>query len=174
MTSPSCGSWVAIQTRPLREDCVRACLESKGYEVFLPGRSGTASRRTQRPRRPLALFPGYLFCRWMSDLKSKVVTTPGVVRIVGVGKVPEPVREEEIANIRKLVESGISIRSCLQVPSGSTVEITSGPLRGAVGLVVTAPAAQEFVVSINLLRRHLAVTLDKGTEFVIRSGIGSS
>jgi len=37
------------------------------------------------------LFPGYLFCRMNPHNRLPVLTTPGVIQIVGVGKTPIPV-----------------------------------------------------------------------------------
>jgi len=55
------------------------------------------------------LFPGYLFCRldprqrWLP-----VLTTPGVVSIVGTGKEPIAIPETEIETVRQIVRSTTS------------------------------------------------------------------
>jgi transcription termination/antitermination protein NusG len=88
--------WYAIRVKSNREHVVSMGLRARGYEEFLPV---YRSRRFWSDRRKdidLPLFPGYVFCRFDVGRRQTVVTTPGVVSIVGVGRVPMPVSEEEV------------------------------------------------------------------------------
>src|SRR6202034_2329820 len=88
-------SWFGIQVELKKETIAAAHLEFKGYNVFLP----MLRKRRQWSDRPVnstsPLFPGYLFCRFESA-KPLIVSTPGVVAILGVGKHPEPIPESDI------------------------------------------------------------------------------
>src|SRR5205823_8796752 len=100
--------WFAILVRTGREKTANLLLENSGYECFLPVSRSTRrwSDRTKVIEMPL--FPGYLFCRINPHNRLTVLMTPGVIQIVGVGKTPIPVEEEEIEAIQHVQKSGLS------------------------------------------------------------------
>src|SRR5262252_7447331 len=89
--------WYAVQTRPRCEMASAALLKDKGYEVFYPARRMNNS--TQR-----AIFPSYLFCRSTTSALGLIVTTPGVIKLLGRPGKPETVPDAEIAQVRRLVD----------------------------------------------------------------------
>ena len=86
-----------------------------------PGGVGpTGSKNSELP-----LFPGYLFCRFdVRDRLLPILTTPGVIGIVGAGKTPVPVDDEEIEAIRAILRSGLAVQP-LAVPPASAPRCTS-------------------------------------------------
>ena len=89
--------WFAVTVRANRERIIAQLLESKQYEVLVPI---YRSRRVWSDRikeLELPLFPGYVFVRLdLADRASPVVTTPGVIRIVGFAGKPVPVEPREL------------------------------------------------------------------------------
>src|SRR5512133_1243298 len=109
LTSECCQpgmDWYAIRTRPKHEKIVESMLANKGYEVLLP----IFKCRRRRPDRfkniLLPLFPGYLFCRFDQHARLPILTTPGVLHVVGSGRVPIPISETEVEDVRRVVNSG--------------------------------------------------------------------
>ena len=148
--------WFAIQVRPQSERMVSLLLRYKGYEDFLPlYPAGTARAR----RRLQPLFPGYIFCRVTPGAQGLIVTTPGVVRILGVGSEPIPVPPEEIESLRKIVSSGFPVETWPALEEGEIVELTQGALRGCRGIVKTVKSHHRLIVSITLLQRSVSVEL---------------
>jgi transcription antitermination factor NusG len=88
--------------------------------------------------------------------------TPGVLGIVGVGKAPLPVSEEEIAAVRSIVESGLAAQPWPFLGIGSRVYIEHGPIAGLEGIITNTDKMYRLVVSINLLHRAVAVEIDRG------------
>ncbi len=131
-------------------------LSGKGYEVFLPEHVPQNSLGTAKAKNPL--FPGYLFCRFDVNRRLPVLTLPGVVHIVGLGKIPKPISDEEITSLRLVVEAGIPLKADEAYTVGELVQIDKGPLMGVAGVVVGSQH-QKFVVSITLLQRSLSVEL---------------
>lgn len=86
-----CHRWFALQVRHRSENTVASILRDKEFEIFLPL---SKSRRVWSDRITelmLPLFPGYVFCCFsLLDRLVPVVGSPGVIRIVGVGKTPVP------------------------------------------------------------------------------------
>jgi transcription antitermination factor NusG len=147
------AAWYAVQTRANKERAVKSFLADKGYEVFLP----TYELPFDATAHQLALFPGYLFVRVEGGESGKVVTTPGVVRVVGYNNRWSTVDEQEIANIRAIVCSDRARRPWSGIPIGSRVRIERGPLRGVEGRI--CKNGTRLIVSLTLLGRAVEVEL---------------
>jgi transcription antitermination factor NusG len=98
---PAHLSWYAIRIKSKLGSLASATLRGKGYEEFLPM---YRSRRRWSDRfkdLELPLFPGYLFCRFdVNDRLMPILTTPGVISILGAGKTPLPIDDDEIEAIK--------------------------------------------------------------------------
>ena len=67
-------------------------LRGKGYEEFLP-LYGSQRRWSDRIKKlELTLFSGYLFCQFDVSDRLPILTTPGVIGVVGAGKTPYRLR----------------------------------------------------------------------------------
>jgi transcription antitermination factor NusG len=103
-----------------------------------------------------------LFCRF--DLRERVLpilTIPGVITIVGTGKVPVPLTDEEIATIRMVILSGVAALPWPRLVAGDKVLIERGPLAGLEGVALNAAKKHRLVVSVPLLQRSIAVEIDR-------------
>ena len=156
----SMESWYAIQVRPRYERLVLELLSDKICERFLPIHESRRrwSDRWKRLERPL--FPGYVFGRFRLAEKHLVMTTSGVVRIVGIGQMPAPVPDEEIAALQQLVRQRIPIHAHEFVSAGERICLRSGPFAGLAGIIVRRSGESRLVVSVNLLRRSVAVEVE--------------
>jgi transcription antitermination factor NusG len=76
----------------------------------------------------LPLFPGYLFCRLDMNRRLPVLITPGVMHIVGIGKAPHPVEENEIRALQAIVLLGLQTEPRSYLNIGEKVRIEVGPL----------------------------------------------
>jgi transcription termination/antitermination protein NusG len=155
------GHWYALYVRSRHEKVVESGLRGKGYIAFSP------FYRTKRKRvdRILAidvpLFPGYVFCRFDSNKRLPILTTPGIVGVVGPRNRPEPVDDHEIASIRTLALSGRPVQPWSFLKSGQRIRIQAGPLMGAEGIFLRVKNECHLVVSITLLQRAVAVVVEK-------------
>src|SRR5271165_7281960 len=91
-TSP----WYALHVRSNFEHISAAHLASRRVEYFLPTYRQRKQWKDRLKELELALFPGYLFCRFGEDRKRDVITTPGVVDVVSFGGIFAPVSDEEV------------------------------------------------------------------------------
>src|SRR5258708_1203565 len=152
------ASWHALLVRSRHEQVVKAGLQGKGYEEFLPLYSSTSqwSDRVKVIQRPL--FPGYVFSRFDIQDRIPILQIPGVAGIVGNCRTP--VEPTEIAAVQRLVASGVPITPWGFIQTNDRVLIHRGPFRGIEGLVVRLKQQQRLVVSISLLQRAASVELD--------------
>jgi transcription antitermination factor NusG len=150
-------SWYALYVRSHAERSVSTQLAGKGYESFVPmytsrSRVAVRAKDVERP-----LFPNYIFCRITSASSGRIVTTPGVVRIVGYGNVPIPLDDGEIESIRQIVATAPRVEPWPRLEPGTRVEIADGPLRGVQGVLTRVAGGHRLIVSVTLLRRSVAV-----------------
>jgi transcription antitermination factor NusG len=149
--------WFALRVRPNYEKPVAAALRGKGLHEFLPL---VRSRRQWSDRvkmMDLPLFPGYLFCRLNLEERMPLLTTPGFLYLVGVGKNPEPVDESEIAAIQSVVRSGVPVTPWPSLVVGQKVQLKHGPLRGLQGVLTRIANQHRMFVSVTLLKRSISV-----------------
>jgi transcriptional antiterminator NusG len=154
-TSEALTRWFAVRVKSNRENIVFTHLSMRGYETLLPRYALPSTERARVKQR--ALFPGYVFCRFDISERLPVLMLPAVVHIVGIGRTPVPIEDEEIESLRLTLDSRLPVHPVDYIV-GECVRITSGPLVGAIG-VVTGSKKQQFVVSITLLQRSIAVKL---------------
>ena len=154
--------WFAILAKTGREKNVTMLLENAGHECYLPAIKFTRQWSDRLKETEMPLFPGYLFCRMNPQNRLPVLMTPGVIQIVGVGKTPIPVDEQEITAIQRAGKSGASIMPWPYLQVGHVARIEVGPLRGLTGIVVRIKSGLKLVLSVNLLQRSVAVEIDRG------------
>jgi len=159
--SPSRLDWFALRVKSNREKVVADSIKWKGYEEFLP-LYRTRRRWSDRFQDvDLPLFPGYVFCRFDVLKRLPLLIIPGVVNVVGRGKVPVPVEDEEIQALQTLVASGLRLQPWPFLGVGDRVTVEEGPLRGVEGVVMSTKGTLQLVVSVNLLQRSVAVAVDR-------------
>jgi transcription termination/antitermination protein NusG len=152
--------WFAVQVWSGREQLSARHLQQRGYEVFLPC---YRERRQWSDRVKVidrALFAGYVFCRLDSVLSAKIITAPGVVRIVGDHTGPLSIPIDEIDAIQRVMEAQLSAEPFPMPEVGRRVRIECGPLRGVEGVVVSVKNQARLVVSVSLLQRAVAVEVE--------------
>ena len=153
--------WFAILVRTSREKTASLLLEDAGYECFLPISKYMRRWSDRMKEVEVPLFPGYLFCRMNAHNRLPVLMTPGVIQIVGVGKTPIPVGEEEIAAIQRAGRSGLATMPWPYLQVGHVARIEDGPLQGMSGIVIKIKSGLKLVLSVNLLQRSVAVEIDR-------------
>jgi transcription antitermination factor NusG len=148
-------------------------LRGKGYEEFLPLYRSRRQWSDRIKELELPLFPGYLFCRFdVSDRLMPILTTPGVIGIVGAGKTPVPVEDDEIEAIRVILRSGLAAQPCPSLSVGSKVYIEGGPLAGVEGIITDTDKVYRLIVSVSLLQRSVAVEIDREWARPIADAMG--
>ncbi len=149
--------WFAVLTRLGRERHASTSLANIGYEYYLP-MSCTTRRWSDRWKKVEApLFPGYLFCRMNPNDRLPVLTTPGIIQIVGIGKTPIPVEEGEIAALQRVENSCLPTIPWPYLQVGHIARIGDGPLKGLTGVVTRIKSGMKLILSISLLQRSVAV-----------------
>lgn len=170
--------WYACRTRARAEKKVEKRLDAAGIEAFLPlvDREREWADRTKTVAMPL--FPGFVFARFDLTRIYPVISTHGVATVLSPNGYPTPVRDEEIASLRRLVD-GANATGTPPAPAdylepGQEVVVTSGPFEGMRGVLIERRGGARVAVRISALRQ--ATSVDVGRELLrpLRAGEESS
>ena len=77
-----------------------------------------------------------------------LLTIRGVMHIVGVGRIPEPVNEQEILAIQHAVRSDAPVEPWPFLEAGQRIRLSSGPLAGLEGILVDTDEQLRVVVGL--------------------------
>jgi transcription antitermination factor NusG len=153
--------WFAVRVRSRCEKIAAAMIRNKGLEEFLPLYSRRSWRSGRQRMAQLPLFPGYVFCRVDPRDRLPVLTIPGVLYFVGVGRVPVVIDSAEIGAIQSAVRSGLCVEPWPFLEVGRRVRLESGPLANVEGMLLEFRKQRRVVVSVSLLRRSVAVEIER-------------
>jgi transcription antitermination factor NusG len=136
-------------------------LIGRGVEPLLPLHTRISQWKDRRKMIQWPLFPGYCFGRFTLDERIKVLQVPRVVQIIGSGTYAEPIPEEEIAAIGRIMER---CRQYEPYPypqtKGTVVQVIRGPLKGIHGTLLRTAHACRLVIAVNLIQQATAVEID--------------
>ncbi len=156
------SSWFAVRVRARSEHRVSCVLACKGYESFAPTYRPSCDDRPLGFRSPeLALFPGYVFCRFSPRELLPIVTTPDVQNVLSIGSRPQPIDEFEMERIRRGVEFGAGLQPHPYLTVGQRVRVQRGALAGIEGVLVQAKSAQRLVIAADLLQCAVSLHIDR-------------
>src|SRR5208282_1346802 len=161
--------WFALQVRTRWESSTTVLLSGKGYQAFLPTFK-TKRRWNGRVREMNApLFPGYVFCQFDPQKRLPILMTPGVLAVVGRGRMPLPVDDSEIAAIQTVVSSGLRAEPWPFLEVGQRIRVENDALQGLEGILIQFKGNHRIVVSVSLLRRSVALEIDRSCVSPVRS-----
>jgi transcription antitermination factor NusG len=153
--------WFALRVKSNCEKTVAALVRNKGFEEFLP-LYRTCHRWSDRLKSlELPLFPGYTFCRIDPNFRLPILTIPGALHFIGIGKVPVPIEDSEVAAIQNAVRSGLPAEPWAYLNVGQLVRLDDGPLAGLEGILIETRKQYRIVVSVSLLQRSVAVEIER-------------
>jgi transcription antitermination factor NusG len=152
--------WYALRTKSRHEKLVRDQLDKQGIEPLLPTVKRLSQWKDRKKEIEVPLFSGYCFVRFSQLEKTPVQKIVGVVEIVGSGSRPEPIPEEEINGLRRLMTSVLPYDSHPYLHEGMQVEVVRGPLQGAHGILLRKEKRHRLVIGVRLIQQAAAVEID--------------
>jgi transcription termination/antitermination protein NusG len=134
------------------------------HEVLVPTQEVTEIRNGKRVQVVRRLYPGYVLVKMVFNegTQHTINSVQGVIKFVGSGAAPRPLRPEEMNKILG-VESDEDTSKVQDIPfhPGQVVEITQGPFTDFSGTVQEVFADKGKVkVEVSLFGRPTSVELD--------------
>jgi transcription antitermination factor NusG len=152
--------WYAVQVACRKELSIADQLQGRGLECFVPQYKSLRKWSDRTKEVQQALFPGYLFSRFDCSNRQGVVTTAGVMQVVGNARVPIPVPDSEIEALQVATHSGLPSQPWPYIKMGQKVQVNYGQLSGLQGILVNFKGNHRVVLSVTLLQRSLALEVD--------------
>jgi len=169
--------WYAIQTTAGHENKVRNLIarrigedtrpetEKPIRQALVPTEAQVEIKNGKKVNVERKLYPGYVLVEMgMSQEALHVVNSiQGVIKFVGTGKLPQPLRQDEVNRLLGIAEAVAESEPKEEIPFmvGQVVEITEGPFSDFSGTVEEVIADKGKVkVSVSLFGRPTAVELD--------------
>lgn len=153
--------WFGVRTRSNHEKVTASGLSFKGYDHYLPTYKSRKrwSDRVVETDKPL--FPGYVFCRFDPKVRLPILTTPGVVSVVGFGNEPAPIDDHELDAVQAVLLSGLHAEPCAYLREGQRIRVNQGSLTGLEGILIRKKSEWRMVVSVAMLQRSISVEIDR-------------
>jgi transcription antitermination factor NusG len=153
-------NWYAIFTRHQHEKSVAFALSNKNHEVYLPLYRSVRQWQDRAKQLWFPLFPCYVFIREGMDRQLQILTTPGVIHIVGWSGRPAVVPQSQLEAVRRIMESCLLVETHPYLRSGDRVRVKTGPLMGLEGILTRKKGEARLVVSMEMLGQSAAVEID--------------
>lgn len=153
------ASWFALRVRTKSESLVGSLLAQKGFEIFTPTYTEERIYASRIRKVQAALFPGYVFCRFVPTDLLPIVTTPAVQKVLTNDGRPTPLADPLIETLRRVTEAGRA-HPHPYVNIGQRVRIQHGALAGIEGILVALKGKDRLVIAADLLQRAVSVELD--------------
>jgi len=169
--------WYAIQTTAGHENKVRGLLARRIEEdprpaderlvrqALVPVQEAVEIKNGKKVTVERKLYPGYVLVEMgiSQEALHLVNSIQGVIKFVGTGKLPQPLRQDEVNRLLGVAEPAQESSPKEEIPflPGQVVEITEGPFSDFSGTVEEVLADKGKVkVSVSLFGRPTTVELD--------------
>ena len=165
--SQALSDWYCLRTGPRQEAIAAAALRQLNIEVFAPRIRFQRIRTTGVAWVNEALFPGYLFARFLYEKQHRqVASMHGVIKIVTFGKTPHKVDPHLIAELRTHVLDHEVLEVKQEIAEGDEVSILHGPFSGVRALVSRLlPSRERIAILLQLLGEEREIEVVANTVF---------
>jgi transcription antitermination factor NusG len=152
--------WLAYYTAPRHEKVVAKQFEYRSVDCFLPlVRYSRRWKNGVHARVEQPLFPGYVFARLEPKSYFKVLSVPGVVSVVGPGRCPSVLDDQEIESLR----AGLAERNSRPHPFlvvGQKARIASGAFAGKTGILIKELTELRVVLTVEAIMKSFSVEVN--------------
>ena len=169
--------WFAVQTTAGHENKVRTLLQKRIEEdprpadqklvrqALVPTQEAIEIKNGKKVVVERKLYPGYVLIETTMSQEAQhlVNSVQGVIKFVGTGRAPQPLRPEEVNRLLGIAEETTETTPKEEIPFmvGQAVEITEGPFADFSGTVEEIIAEKGKVkVSVSLFGRPTTVEMD--------------
>jgi transcriptional antiterminator RfaH len=161
-TNKSEDKWYALYTRPRAEKLVFQRLVEAGIETFLPLQKTYRMWSDRKKLVEKPLLSSYIFVRTSKKSFPKVYKTNGVVKFVSFEGQPVSIPQNQIDNLRLLIDSDAEIEvTSDKFAQGDNVEVINGSLIGLTGELIRIGSKNRVVVRIDRLDQNLILKIPK-------------
>jgi transcription antitermination factor NusG len=159
MTNVERRGWYVAYTLPRHEKVVADRLVEQRVESYLPLYPATRCWNRRRVEIDLPLFPGYVFVKMLLADRIRILSRPGIIRLVSFNGHPAVLPDEEIERLK----ASLSTWKATPYPfltTGKQVLIRSGPFAGVRGRILRRKGKMRLIVTLELIQSAMLLELD--------------
>jgi transcriptional antiterminator NusG len=151
--------WHVLHVNSNREKQIAQHLLVRAVEYYLPLYAERVkwSDRTVITERPL--FSGYVFVRLSPENRLSVISTPGVLRILG-DEERNMVSSAELDKIRAGLAGGLLLRPHSGVAVGTPVRVRDGAFGGVEGVVIEFRRQSRVIITLSALPQCFSLEVE--------------
>ncbi len=153
--------WYIAYTLARHEKSIAHRLSLENMHCYVPLYSETRMWRQRRVEVSLPLFPCYVFVRMRFEARLRLLSVPGVVRLLTASGSAIIFPDEEMDALRSLLTKW-KATPCPFHSSGRRVRLKSGPFAGLEGTILQRNGKRKLIVTLDLIAS--AMLLDVDTE----------
>jgi len=151
--------WYVAYTLPRHEKAVADRLVQQNVQSYLPLYPAVRFWNHRRIEVELPLFPGYVFIRMLLADRIRILSRPGIIRLVSFNGNPAVLPDEEVERL----QSSLAIWKATPYPfltAGKQVRIKSGPFAGLEGKILRRKGKIRLLVTLDLIQSAMLLELD--------------
>lgn len=168
------GKWYILHVRTGQEDRIKKLIENRInddkkriLQIIIPKEDVAEVEKGEKKLKSRRFWPGYMLIELEDEEDNEIVwhrirTTPGILKFLGAGEKPVPLKEEEINKILKEIEERKSKPSSkIEFKVGDRIEIIDGPFVNFTGVVEEVYSDKERLkVSVSIFGRATSLELN--------------
>ena len=157
--------WSVLHVVTNHERRVAQHLVVRSLEHYVPLYSERVkwTDRTVVTERPL--FPGYVFARFSTQSRIDVISTPGVLRVLG-DEERDMVSCAELDKIRAGLASGLLLRPHHCVTVGTRVQVRTGVFAGVEGVVTDFRHQCQVIITLSAVRQCFSLVINSQANWM--------
>lgn len=151
-------NWWTLYCKARQEKSIARYLEANGIAFYLPLRPKVTHRRGRRWESYVPLFTGYVFLFGTCDDRLLSLKSNRISTILQVSD--QTGLHCDLQQVRRVIESGVTISPEEQLLPGRLVRIHGGSLAGLEGRVMHRAGSCRLVISVDFLKQGVSVEVD--------------
>jgi transcription antitermination factor NusG len=162
--------WCVLHVIANHEKRVARHLDVRSLEHYLPlyKERSRWTDRTVDLERPL--FPGYVFVRFTPETRLSVISTPGVLNLLGNG-IADTVDCAEIDRIHEALTRGYILRPHPHISAGTRVRVCRGIFAGMEGMVTELRRNCSVIIAVSAIEQCFSLETDLSDIEVIERSV---
>ncbi len=158
-TSNTDEHWYIAYTLPRHEKAIAQRLTVQEISCYVPLYSETRTWRQRRVQVELPLFPCYVFVKMPLDIKTRLLSAPGVVRLLAMSGAAVIFPDEEMSALQSSLKHW-SARPYPFHSSGKRIHLTAGPFAGFEGTILRRNGKRKIIITLDLLSSCILLDAD--------------
>jgi transcription antitermination factor NusG len=151
--------WHIAYTLPRHEKAIALRLKVEEIPCYVPLYSETRTWKKRGVKLELPLFPCYVFAKTLPENRTRLLSAPGVIRLLTVSGAPLVFPDEEMDALQSALRDW-SARPCPFHSSGKRIHLTSGPFAGLEGTILRRNGKRKLIVTLDLINSSMLLDID--------------